>query len=104
MRKTIILILLSLIAIPFMFANEAEDSEWFIGKPIRSFVYSGLKSIKAEDIDNVLDKYIGEEFTYEILGEIQDTLYSEIKDGFDELSPSADKDANGDLILLFDFV
>ena len=104
MRKTIVLILLSLITVPFMFANEAEDSEWFIGKPIRSFVYSGLKSIKAEDIDNVLDKYIGEEFTYEILGEIQDTLYSEIKDGFDELSPSADKDANGDLILLFDFV
>lgn len=104
MRKTIILFLLSLIFIPFLFAKEAEDSEWFIGKPIRGFVYSGLKNIKDYDIDNVLDKYIDKEFTYELLGEIQDTLYTEIKDGFDNVNPSADKNDKDELILLFDFV
>ena len=55
--------------------TNSEDPNWFLEKKISSFQYQGLKIISRSAMNNVLSDYIGKQFTYEILQEIQGILY-----------------------------
>ena len=82
---------------------QEEDEEWYIGKEINEFRYTGLKYATANEINKLLDKYLGEEFSYTLLSRIQDDLFN-YNDNFDSVEPSADRDSKGRLVILFDFV
>ena len=79
------------------------DDEWYIGKKIYNFRYQGLKNVSASELNKLLDKYINEEFTYELLSQIQDDLYN-YNDNFNSISPSADRDDRNRLIIILDLV
>lgn len=82
--------------------EEKNDGEWYIGKPIYKFEYKGLNNFTQGDIDKVLSEYLDDEFTYELLSEMQDALYA-LPDGFATVDADADKDENGRLVIIFTF-
>ncbi len=82
--------------------TNSEDPNWFLDKKISSFQYQGLKIISRSAMNNVLSDYIGKQFTYEILQEIQGILYE--LDLFQELTPEARRGPNDELVLFFTFV
>lgn len=90
-------------ASPDVAPQEEDDEEWYIGKEINEFRYTGLKYATANEINKLLDKYLGEEFSYSLLSSIQDDLFN-YNDNFDSVEPSADRDSKGRLVILFDFV
>ncbi len=90
-------------ASPDVTPQEEDDEEWYIGKEINEFRYTGLKYATANEINKLLDKYLGEEFSYTLLSRIQDDLFN-YNDNFDSVEPSADRDSKGRLVILFDFV
>lgn len=90
-------------ASPDVTPQEEDDEEWYLGKEINEFRYTGLKYATANEINKLLDKYLGEEFSYTLLSKIQDDLFN-YNDNFDSVEPSADRDSKGRLVILFDFV
>ncbi|MDR0642338.1 MAG: outer membrane protein assembly factor BamA [Treponema sp.] len=79
----------------------AQEDEWYLGKPIREIVFSGLRHASPQDLEGILAAYMGQEYSYELVEELQMRLYAT---GFFELlSPStapSDSSRSG-LILRF---
>jgi outer membrane protein insertion porin family len=65
----------------------AQDAdEWYLGKPLRDIVFSGLRHAAPQDLEGILSAYLGQDYTYELVEELQMRLYAT---GFFELlSPS----------------
>lgn len=82
--------------------SSTESGDWFLQKPIVGFDFTGLAVIKRGDLFNVLSQYRNKPFTYDLLGEMQNTLYS--LDFFVEITPEAQRNAVGDLMLIFKLV
>jgi outer membrane protein insertion porin family len=53
-----------------------EDSEWYLGKPIRDIVFSGLRHTTARDLEGILRAYIGQSYSYELVEELQIRLFA----------------------------
>ena len=69
-------------------AAPADNSEWYINKPIKSFEFVGLVTIKGSDLDAVLKPYIGQAFSIDpLLMDIQAKLYA--LDYFESIEPNA---------------
>jgi outer membrane protein insertion porin family len=63
-----------------------EEDEWYVGKPIRDIVFSGLRHASPQDLEEILSGYMGQNYSYELVEELQMRLYAT---GFFELlSPS----------------
>lgn len=103
MRKFLLFLLVALLPIGMVFASDGDEGEWYLGEKIYNFKYTGLKNVSESELNKLLDKYIDEEFTYELLSKMQDDLYN-YNDNFNTVEPSADKDVEGRLIILFNFV
>lgn len=54
----------------------AQD-EWYVGKTITDFRYSGLQNVSEKTIDSVLSSYVGQQYSNELFNEITDILYSQ---------------------------
>ena len=61
--------------------------EWYQGKIIRDIAFTGLKNVKASDIDGLVRSYKGLVFSDNVFWEIQSTLYE--TEYFEQISPSA---------------
>ncbi|MDR0669643.1 MAG: outer membrane protein assembly factor BamA [Treponema sp.] len=53
-----------------------EDAEWYLGKPIRNIVFSGLRHTSAQELEGILNAYIGQNYTYELVEELQIRLFA----------------------------
>ncbi|MDR0731312.1 MAG: outer membrane protein assembly factor BamA [Treponema sp.] len=53
-----------------------EDAEWYLGKPIRNIVFSGLRHTTAGDLEGILNAYIGQNYSYELVEELQTRLFA----------------------------
>ncbi|MDR0495962.1 MAG: outer membrane protein assembly factor BamA [Treponema sp.] len=67
------------------FAQQGE--EWYAGKPIKEIVFSGLKNVKASELEGLMESYIGLPFDDSIFWEIQGKLYA--LEYFEFINPSA---------------
>jgi outer membrane protein insertion porin family len=74
MKKFVMVIIMLLPLYHYLFAQN--DANWFIGKPIQKFTYTGLDVISQGTLDNILQKYIGMPFSYDLYYEIQNKLYA----------------------------
>ncbi|MEJ2662705.1 MAG: POTRA domain-containing protein, partial [Spirochaetia bacterium] len=74
MKKYVLAISLHLLLWGSLYAQT--DTNWFIGKPIKKFEYTGLQAVSAGTLDNILKNYIGMPFTYDLYYEIQNKLYA----------------------------
>ena len=83
-KKAIPVILFAVIAVAG-FAQQGD--EWYQGKPIREISFSGLRHVKATELEGLMQPYIGRTFDDAIFLEIQGKLYA--LEYFDLISPSA---------------
>jgi outer membrane protein insertion porin family len=80
-------------------ADGSPGVTWYQGKPIRDIVFDGLRSIKASEMDGVMEPFIGEVFNDEIFWEIQGRLYA--LEYFDSITPTAvPADATGSAVII----
>lgn len=50
------------------------EYDWWIGKPIRSFSYTGLKNVDKGKVDDITYKYLGKQFTKQLYSELEADL------------------------------
>ncbi|MDR2602370.1 MAG: outer membrane protein assembly factor BamA [Spirochaetaceae bacterium] len=70
----------------------AQESSWYLGKPITEITFDGLKHVRATDIEGVTSQYIGEIFTDELFFELLGALYG--LEFFEEIRPATLDDAS----------
>lgn len=80
------ILLFSLILLCTAFNAFAQD-EWYLGKPIKEIVFSGLRNVQASELEGLMEMYIGLPFDDSIFWEIQGKLYA--LEYFELISPSA---------------
>ncbi|MDR2397789.1 MAG: outer membrane protein assembly factor BamA, partial [Spirochaetaceae bacterium] len=70
-----------------IFPGFSQESEWYLGKPIRDIVFQGLQHVSAAELEGVVEAYQGQPFTDDLFWELQGRLYS--LEYFELISPSA---------------
>jgi outer membrane protein insertion porin family len=85
--RTLALILLFASLAAALPAQSANDEEWYIGKPISDFAFTGLVTVKADDLRAIVKPYIGSNFSLELLWEAQAKLFA--LDSFESIEPNA---------------
>ena len=67
---------------------QAAEQEWYVGKPIKDFTFTGLVTVKADELKPIVAPYIGQKFSVDpLLWEIEAKLYA--LDYFDTIVPNA---------------
>jgi outer membrane protein insertion porin family len=81
-------------------AQTVED-EWFLDKPIKDFSFTGLVTVKQDDLRAVVKPYLGQKFAYPLLWDIVAKLYA--LDYFESIVSNAlpGDDAKTDVIIEF---
>ena len=82
---------------------QSAPQEWYVGKPIKDFTFTGLITIKAEDLRAIVAPYIGQSFSVDpLLWEIEGKLYA--LDYFETIVPNAlpADDAKSAVIIQFE--
>jgi outer membrane protein insertion porin family len=95
------LVLVVLLTVAVAFSGFSQQQEgWYQGKPIRDIVFTGLRHIKASELEGLMEPYRGRLFDDEIFWEIQGQLYA--LEYFDLISPTAvPADAGSGVIIRF---
>lgn len=100
-KKTIVMLVLSLFALASVFA----DGQWWQGKAITDFEYEGLVNVKQSTLDSLLQPYVGESYSDELFSEIYGKLYAQ---SYIETVLGAEALAGGasgeDLVIRFTFI
>jgi outer membrane protein insertion porin family len=95
MRKILAGILL------FCALTASAQEEWYIGKPIKSFTFTGLESVAANELTALVQPYIDRDFSLELFWEIQEKLYA--LDYFESIESNA-LPADGETAVIVEFV
>jgi outer membrane protein insertion porin family len=75
------------------------DDNWFVGKPIKDIIFTGLKNISLPEIDALMQPYKGRIFDDIVFWEIQGKLYA--LEYFERIDPTTVKaNANGSEVIL----
>ncbi|MCL1993839.1 MAG: outer membrane protein assembly factor BamA [Spirochaetes bacterium] len=84
--------------------NNAQDEEWFQGRPIRDIVFTGLRNVSSSELDGLMNPFRGGVFTDDLFWEIQGRLWA--LEYFDMISPNVlSADALGtEVVIRFDVV
>ncbi len=75
MRKGALLLALAAAVVVAGYAQEGE-TQWYLGKPIRDFVFTGLGTVSAAELRPVVRPYVGKPFTIELYEEVREKLYA----------------------------
>lgn len=81
------------------------DGSWYLNKPIEDITFSGLESVRENELSAIVEPFIGEEFTEPTFLELQRRLYA--LDYFEEIIPNAERPggtSEDSVILRFDVV
>ena len=90
-KVLLIFVVLLLLSLP-VFADE-----WYYGKDVSGFTYTGLKNVTEHTINSLLKPFVGKEFTDDLIMEIDTLLYKQ--DWMDFYLMNAEQDENGQLVL-----
>jgi outer membrane protein insertion porin family len=86
--QTILICIAFLCAITAGLAAQSSDQEWYVNKTIKDFRFTGLVTVKADDVKAVVKPYIGQTFSVDpLLWEIEAKLYA--LDYFETIVPNA---------------
>ena len=55
----------------------ASDGDWWEGKAMTAFRYSGLQNVKQKTVDALLSEYVGEKFSDSVFSEMTSLLYAQ---------------------------
>ncbi|MCL2066099.1 MAG: outer membrane protein assembly factor BamA [Treponema sp.] len=92
-----ILVFLLIVTTAVAFSQQQDD--WYQGKPIKDIVFTGLRNVRASELEALINPYKGRIFDDYIFWEIQGKLYA--LEYFERLEPSALRaDAAGDEVII----
>ncbi len=74
-RRRLVLLILTLALTPAILFAQSEE-EWYLNKPIANIEFTGLETVKQNQLDPIVRPYIGQPFTLERFWEIQGKLYA----------------------------
>ncbi len=77
------------------------QEEWYIGKPIQDFRFTGLESVSDNELTALVQPYIGKDFSLELFWEIQEKLYA--LDYFESIESNA-LPADGETGVIVEFI
>lgn len=86
MRKLLAAVLLY--AVPLSLAAAQSSQPWYVGKPIKNITFSGLVHVTPNDLQGIVDQYIGKDFTDSLFWDLQSKLYA--LDYFQSFTPNAE--------------
>jgi outer membrane protein insertion porin family len=87
------------LAVLAAYAGFAQEGEWYQGKPIKDIVFTGLRHVKAAELEGFVESYRGRMFSDAVFWEIQGKLYS--LEYFETITPSAVRaDAQGSEVII----
>ena len=97
----LIFAILSIFTVNSLFA---QDSDWYMNKPIKQVEFEGLVNIKKTDLDGVMAQFIGTKFTDETPNELYDTL--DALEYFSDINLKLQKldDKNGSIKIILEVV
>jgi outer membrane protein insertion porin family len=81
------LVLLVFLTVVVAFSGFSQQEGWYEGKPIKDIVFTGLKHVKASELEGLMESYRGRLFDDDVFWEIQGQLYA--LEYFEVISPSA---------------
>ena len=76
-KKITILLLLAFVSLFAIAAADESQSEWWFGKSITDFRYTGLQNVSQSTVNSLLKKYKNQEFTPALATEIDTELYAQ---------------------------
>ncbi len=91
-------ILVLLFSIFSVNAQEYEDDEWYMDRPITQINYEGLKTIKKAELSGLSSSYIGKTVS-DSINDLMDRLYA--LELFDDIIPAASHDKADGVVLTF---
>lgn len=91
-------ILVLLFSIFSVNAQEYEDDEWYMDRPITQINYEGLKTIKKAELAGLSSSYIGKTVS-DSINDLMDRLYA--LELFDDIIPAASHDKSDGVVLTF---
>ena len=56
--------------------SASAQEEWYIGKPIRDFTFTGLDTVSRNELAALVQPYVGQAFSLELFWQVQETLYA----------------------------
>jgi len=68
-------------------APGVRDDGWYLGRPIRDVIFTGLRNVRAADLEGVSHQFRGRPFDYSLFWELQGMLWA--LEYFDMIEPSA---------------
>ncbi len=98
--RILALLLLTLSAVAA--GAQAAEGEWYAGKPIADFAFTGLVTVEADDLRAIVKPYIGMPFSLDILWEVQAKLFS--LDSFESIEPNANPADEARSAVIVEFV
>lgn len=81
-----------------LFAQDTEDEDWYLDKPITQITFDGLKTVKRSDLNGLIASYVGKN-VQDAIYELLDRLYG--LELFDDITPIASHDKGNGVILQF---
>ena len=98
MKKYVLPALLFFTVAVVCFSQTGGD-DWYQGKIIRDIVFSGLRNVKASELEGLMEPYKGRQFNDSLFWEIQGRLYA--LEYFDLISPNIERyDSGGTEIII----
>ncbi|HUZ18025.1 MAG TPA: POTRA domain-containing protein, partial [Spirochaetia bacterium] len=86
MRKLLAVVLFCVIPLPF--ATAQSSAPWYVGKPIKSITFTGLVHVTQNDLQGIIQPYIGKDFSDTLFWDLQSKLYA--LDYFEQFTPNAE--------------
>jgi len=94
--RTVFLALVLTFTAVAVFAQEEEG--WYLGRPIRDVVFTGLRNVRTADLEGVINPFRGRPFDYSLFWEMQGMLWA--LEYFDMIEPTLNPVGN-DVIVRF---
>ena len=90
-KVLMVLVVFSMLVLPLF------SAEWYENMPVEEIKYSGNINVSQSTLNNLTKKFIGLEFTDEVINEIDTLMYSQ--DWIDYYFMSAEQNEDGGLVL-----
>ncbi|MDR2575451.1 MAG: outer membrane protein assembly factor BamA [Treponema sp.] len=99
MKRFVLPALLFFAVISVCFAQRGGGDEWYQGRIIRDIVFSGLRNVKAAELEGLMEPYKNRQFDDSLFWEIQGRLYA--LEYFDLITPAIERfDSGGNEIVI----
>jgi len=104
MVKKFFIVVLLMCSFTSLFANQASLQEWWIGKPIKEFLYIDLTTIAPETLKVITDGYVGTLYSDSAMEELKTKLLASNKFLSIDIIPSRGDGDGSHVVLYIEFV